>query len=550
MKIKYIFATLAVIFLHAASQAEAPAGYYSSLNGLSEGELKMAIHNLVKSFTKVSSYSALPTYFQKTDVYPETHQWWDMYSNIPLYAPSFSGLNREHSFPKSWWGGLTTVGAYVDLNHLYPSEMNANTAKSNYPLGEVSQATFDNGCVKVGYPVNGQGGSARLVFEPNEEYLGDFARTYFYMVTCYQDLTWKYTYMMSQNDYPTLKPWAIDLLMKWHHADPVSQKEIDRNEAVFQIQNNRNPFIDLPELADYLWGAKAGEKFTPGSVVTEPVGDPELIAPVKDMELQFNQVALGQTATARLLVKGSNLQGSVLASIWSGDYDMFTTTVSTISASQVCTDEGYWLTVNYKPTETGKHSSKILLQGSFPGSRTVKLSGECLPVPTLGVCTAQAPTDITSDRYTANWTAPADDVIDYFVLTRTRYIGNEVFTEELVSENNYLEIIDFDGSDREAYSVQSEYLGVRSPMSNVVFVEHAGVTGVDAGQPLAIAVAEGLVRFICSAPQTGCRVYDMAGRIVRNVGTIENNMEIELPAGVYLIITDAHSTPLKAAIRQ
>lgn len=549
MKIKHLLATLALASLPIFTFAEAPAGYYSSLNGLSEGELKTAIYNLVRSFTQISSYSALPSYFQKTDLYPDSHRWWDMYSDIPLYAPSFSGLNREHSFPKSWWGGSTSVSAYVDLNHLYPSEMRANTAKSNYPLGEVAQATFDNGVVKVGYPVNGQGGSARLVFEPNEEYLGDFARTYFYMVTCYQNLTWKYTYMMSQNDYPTLKPWAIDLLMKWHHADPVSQKEIDRNEAVFQIQNNRNPFIDLPELADYLWGSKKGEKFTPGTIIVEPVGDPELIAPVKDMELQFNQVALGQTATAQLLVKGKNLQGSVLASIWSGDNAMFTANVTSIPASQACTDEGYWLKIDYKPTAVGEHSSKILLQGSFPGSRTVRLSGECKPVPVLGACTANAPTDIMNDRYTANWSAPDGDVIDYFVVTRTRYVGGQAFTEELVAENNYLEILGFDGSDSEAYSVQSEYLGVRSPMSNVVFVEHAGVTGVDAGHPLAIKVADGYVRFICSAPQTGCRVYDMSGRLLREIGTIENNMEIELPAGVYLIVTDAHRRPLKAAIR-
>ena len=117
-----------------------------------------------------------------------------MYSDIPLYAPSFSGLNREHSFPKSWWGGSQTVGAYVDLNHLYPSEMKANTAKSNYPLGEVDQdkaIKFQNGVCYVGYPAGGQGGGAGYVFEPNEEYKGDFARTYFYMATCYQNLTWK-----------------------------------------------------------------------------------------------------------------------------------------------------------------------------------------------------------------------------------------------------------------------------------------------------------------------------------------------------------------------
>ena len=252
-----------------AIYADAPAGYYSSLNGKSDAELKTAIYSLVHNFTLISSYSALPSYFEKTDVYPESNRWWDMYSDIPLYAPSFRGLNREHSFPKSWWGGSTSVSAYVDLNHLYPSEMKANSAKSNYPLGEVdmANASFDNGVCYVGPGRRGQGGGASKVFEPNDEYKGDFARTYFYMVTCYQNLSWKYTYMLEQNTYPTLSPWAVTLLMKWHRADPVSQKEIDRNEAVYGIQGNRNPFIDMPELAEYLWGTKKGENFKPGGVV-------------------------------------------------------------------------------------------------------------------------------------------------------------------------------------------------------------------------------------------------------------------------------------------
>ena len=211
---KFIRYALASILAAAALTAAAavPTGYYNSLNGKSEGELKTAVYTLTHNFTRVSSYSALPTYFQQTDVYPDSRRWWDMYSDIPLYAPSFSGLNREHSFPKSWWGGSTSVGAYVDLNHLYPSEMKANTAKSNYPLGVVDRTKslkFDNGICAVGNPVRSQGGGAPYVFEPDDEYKGDFARTYFYMATTYQDLTWRYTFMVSQNLYPTLNTLSV-----------------------------------------------------------------------------------------------------------------------------------------------------------------------------------------------------------------------------------------------------------------------------------------------------------------------------------------------------
>ena len=167
-----LIAVLAICSLSAAI-AEIPAGYYNTLNGKKEDDLKTAAYKVIRNLTKISSYSALPQYFKETDVYPGTNRWWDMYSDIPLYAPSFQGLNREHSFPKSWWGGTQTVNAYVDLNHLYPSEMAANMAKSNYPLGTVdrsSKVNFDNGISTVGYPVTGQGGGAQYVYEPADEY--------------------------------------------------------------------------------------------------------------------------------------------------------------------------------------------------------------------------------------------------------------------------------------------------------------------------------------------------------------------------------------------
>ncbi len=532
-------------------EAQAPAGYYSSLSGKKDAELKTAVYMLVHNFTKVSSYTALPSYFMQTDLYPESRQWWDMYGNEPFYAPSFAGLNREHSFPKSWWGGSTSVGAYVDLNHLYPSEAAANQAKSNYPLGTVDTSAklkFGNGVSTVGYPVNGQGGGAAFVFEPDDEYKGDFARTYFYMVTCYQDLSWKYTYMLEQNTYPTLNDWAVKLLLKWHHDDGVSQKEIDRNEAVFKIQNNRNPFIDMPELADYIWGTKKGQSFTPGQVVVPPSGDPELIAPVKNMELEFGEVALGSSVTRDLFVSGKFLKGYVNTTLYTADAAMFAASESKIPAASVCSDQGYWLHITYKPTAVGEHTSRLLLDGDF-GSRGVALRGQCLPVPVLTACTATAPSDVEPDRYIANWTVPAGETVDYFVVTRTRYSGSSVTTEEINAEENYAEMLDFDKSDREAYSVQSVRLGHRSPMSNVVFVDHTGIAGVVTDQPLVVQSFDGFIRFICSVPQTGCRIYNAAGILVKALDTVEQNLDVELPQGVYLIVTDRHSTPIKAVVR-
>ena len=550
IKIRILAAAVAALAFSAV--AEVPAGYYNTLTGKKEGELKTAVHNIIKNFTRISSYQDLPRYFQTTDVYPDSRRWWDMYSDIPLYAPSFNGLNREHSFPKSWWGGSTTVGAYVDLNHLYPSEREANTAKSNFPLGVVdmnSGTPFDNGICRVGYPVRGQGGNAAKVFEPDDQYKGDFARTYFYMVTAYQNLTWKYTYMVSQNLYPTLNQWSINLLMEWHRADPVSQKEIDRNEAVYGFQNNRNPFIDMPELAEYLWGTKVGEPFTPGSVVIPPTGNPELLAPTPGMELQFGQVALGSSATAKLFVHGNDLRHAIEVLLYTQDARMFSIATDAIPANLACSEEGYWLNITYTPTSVGTHTSRVLLSGDFEGSRGVALRGECMERPVLSACTALPPVNVQADRYTATWTAPAGEVIDYYVVTRTKYSGGSFTDEELVAEDTSLEIVGFDESESESYSVQSVRLGVRSPMSNVIFVDHSGINGVELTEPLEIIGCEGYLRIVCAGTHTNCAVYDLAGRLVTLVDAVENNSEIALPQGVYLVTTRQHPAPVKVIVQ-
>lgn len=553
---KKLYLSLLSLLAGFAAVADAPQGYYSSLEGKSDAELKTAVYQLVHNFTQVSSYQDLPKYFQRTDVYPESRRWWDMYSNIPFYAPSFSGLNREHSFPKSWWGGLTNVPAYVDLNHLYPSEAAANQAKSNYPLGEVSASVnpkFQNGVVKVGSPASGQGGGSQLVFEPADEYKGDFARTYFYMVTCYQNLTWtqKYAWMMGQDTYPTLKGWAVDLLLKWHREDPVSDKETNRNDVVYGIQNNRNPFIDRPELAEYIWGNKKGQPYKGGSIDV-PVGDPNLITPVQDMALDFGEVALGKTVTAKLLFRGENLRNAVQIAISnrSENKEMFSIPSSSIAASLVNATDGYWLTVTYKPTAIGKHSARLIISDydNTGASRGVNLIGECFPVPTLSACTATSATDITSDSYVANWTYPETDVVDYWIVNRTKYVGGTPTTEEILAEQPGHLIEGFNESDRESYTVQSYRLGYLSPVSNVIFVDHMGISGVEADRGLVVTGYEGKMVFSCPAPHTGVCVYDISGKMVAFLADVNDGDELFIAPGIYIVTTDQVNTPIKVAV--
>ncbi|MBJ2188368.1 MAG: ribonuclease [Muribaculaceae bacterium] len=553
---KKLFASILALCACLCALAEAPDGYYQSLNGKKDADLKNAIYQLVHNFTQVSSYNNLPRYFERTDVYPDSRQWWDMYGNTPLYLP-WSGtlLNREHSFPKSWWGGSTGIPAYVDLNHLYPADAAANQAKSNWPLGKVDMTAstkYNNGVSIVGYPVTGQGGGSQSVFEPADEYKGDFARTYFYMVTCYQDLTWatKYAWMMEQNTYPTLKGWASKLLLEWHRNDPVSEKEINRNEVVYSIQNNRNPFIDHPELAEYIWGNKVGQTFNGGSGSQQPTGDPNLVTPTNDMALEFSQVAIGRSTTAILQFRGENLTGNFELILSGSDKGMFSIPSTKLSTSLVNQPDGTQITVTYTPTAIGKHeASLIIVDGGITGSRIVRLIGECLEVPTLTACTATDPTDITNDSYRANWTYPANETVDYWVINRTRYVSGTATAEEVLAEAPGTIIEDFDQSDSESYSVQSVRLGYRSPASNVVFVAHAGITGVQADQGLVVQGFDGIMRFICSAEQTGACIYDISGKLVMFIDTIHNNMDIDIPAGIYLVTTDQCHTPVKVAVK-
>lgn len=548
----FIAFALGVMAMPVESIAEIPANYYNSINGLADRDLKNALHRLIYNHTEVKSYQALPEYFRTTDRYPGTDYWWDMYSDmeVDMYITFGKYMNREHCFPKSWWGGSQSTPAYVDLFHLYPSEAAANQAKSNYPLGEVVTTTFDNGVVKVGYATTGQGGGSSRVFEPNEEYIGDFARTYFYVVTCYQNLTWdkKNMYMLEQNDYPTLKPWAIDLLLKWHRADPVSEKEENRNDAVYGFQGNRNPFIDHPELVEYIWGNKVGQKYQLGS--SEPAGDPELITPVQGMSLDFDQIAIGKSETRQLAFIGSNLTGKLSVTIYGTDKSMFSIDSKTINASLVNAEGGYFLPITYKPTALGEHTARLLISDitGSDGSRGVELRGECLPVPTLTAPVATSATNITETEYTANWDVPSE-VVDYYIVTRTRYINGSSSSEEIMAEENYLNVDDFSSSTSESYNVRSVRLGYESPASNEIFVYHAGVEGVEMDAPFGYAYWPGGLRVVCGDTHTNLTVYDIAGRLVMTMPEVRNNDIIELPYGVYLITTDQSHTPLRVIVR-
>ena len=359
---------------------------------------------LLYNHNEVSSYSNLPNYFRKTDVYPPGDsrygQWWDMYSDIPLRSSTFSGLNREHAFPKSWWGGSTGTPAYVDLNHLYPAEAEANQKKSNYPLGEVQlPAPFDNSVTKVGYPVNGQGGGAKEVFEPADEYKGDFARTYFYMAAAYNNRisTWS-SDMLAGNSYPAYKEWAVNLLLKWSRQDPVSDKETTRNDAVSLHQKNRNPFIDHPELAEYIWGNKKGVAW-----YANATAEPQIVQPAEGTLIDLGMTAVGVERSKNITVKGNALTSNVTATAQGAG---FAVTPSSLAYDAVNND-GAALTVSYRSASTGDASGVLLLKS---GDLSVAYTMVCSAVDGLPVAPA---TDITENSFVVRWSCIDSPDTDY-----------------------------------------------------------------------------------------------------------------------------------------
>ncbi len=257
------FLLISLVFSATNAVAGIPDGYYSSADGLKSTELKDALMNIIGTH-KTISYSSLWDYYPYTYYHiGEEERVYDMYSAVVTYFSDYSNMNKEHVVPKSWWGGSTATGAGCDLYNVIPGEAAANNAKSNYPLGETTaeKATYDNGVIRVG-PAEMEDYSG-TVFEPADVNKGDFARIYLYVATCYPDFPWddNNADAMTNGSSLTLKTWIAPMLVAWNAADPVDEAEIQRNEDISKYQQNRNPFIDYPELADYIWGDKTDEPF-------------------------------------------------------------------------------------------------------------------------------------------------------------------------------------------------------------------------------------------------------------------------------------------------
>lgn len=267
-----LFALLVLAHWSWAAAVTDPAAipnYWSSVDNTAGA----ALFNAVSAATAVGyhsiGYDGLWSAYEKTD--NRNGKIWDMYSNCEFafsqhgsYKKECDRYNREHSIPQSWWGG-GTGGVGNDIFHVVPTDGYVNNWRGNDPYGEVTSAnkTSTNGCKSGSSKHKSCSGT---VFEPADEYKGDLARGIMGAL-----VKWKGNWTQGQGGttfsgtftaagHFGFTAYAAELFMRWHREDPVSQKEIDRNNGIQQTQGNRNPFIDYPYLAEFIWGEHAGEE--------------------------------------------------------------------------------------------------------------------------------------------------------------------------------------------------------------------------------------------------------------------------------------------------
>ena len=285
--------------------------YYESIDGTSGKDLMDAIQRVAKQGYRADDfrYDSVWLAFKHTDLRPDSYIW-EIYSDCDFVyekdrtsnttqTGECKGYNREHAMCQSWFGTTSLAGQEMssskknspgsDIFHIYPASYGMNSRRGNRPYGEVlTAANVSGNGTKYGTPVQNISitnsvagayveGSITLstnVLEPADEYKGDIARSYFgTMVKWAGEWTFNRnengqvifdatidadTHYGPENNFG-FTDYGLALMLKWHRQDPVSQKEVDRNNGIQLTQGNRNPFIDYPYLVEYIWGERSGQ---------------------------------------------------------------------------------------------------------------------------------------------------------------------------------------------------------------------------------------------------------------------------------------------------
>lgn len=391
--------------------AEIPAGYYDDAVGKSGEDLQKSLSTILNDATDVG-YNGLWNLYKTTDRRSDGKVW-DMYSDVTNYTfgtdqcGSYGSegdcYNREHSVPKSWFNKQSPMVS--DIWHVYPTDGKVNGMRSNYPFGEVASDApgSENGFSKWGKCKTP--GYSHTVFEPNDEYKGDFARTYFYFATRYKGVaTSGYGAEVFSSAYPYITKWQLDMLLRWHEQDPVSQKELDRNEAVYESrQGNRNPFIDYPELVDLIFGDSRNIPFMPDG------GDaPYIEAPRNGSTVDMGIASVNSSSpvTVQLSVRGRNIESTVSFEVGGNDSECFSVNRRELTADEV--NNGTTVELSYRSSVVGSHEAVLEISGGgLKSPIIVNLKGQA-----IDDFVALPAKDITENSFVAAWT-PKSEATDY-----------------------------------------------------------------------------------------------------------------------------------------
>ncbi|MDQ0064779.1 endonuclease [Chryseobacterium lathyri] len=278
---------LPVILISTFVSAQAPAGYYAGTLGLTGYALKSKLHDIISEKNVNRHYGDLQNLYNQTDLdtyydhdASNTTFLLDIYSEIPSGTDAYEyvsgqmigssgaegdGWNREHMMPQSTF--YSSYPMYSDLFYVIPTDAKINQLRSNYPYGIANNTiyyTFTNSS-KIGNSAIPNWVYTGRVYEPIAEFKGDVARSLLYFAVRYEGKLGAFNFNNDANpasdsnpldgtEERAFEPSYIAMLLQWHAQDPVSQREIDRNNKVYAVQNNRNPFIDNPQWVAAIWG--------------------------------------------------------------------------------------------------------------------------------------------------------------------------------------------------------------------------------------------------------------------------------------------------------
>ena len=399
---------LSVQSIWAVDPSTSLATYYANIDGKatdSNDALRVALCTIISTGYTSIGYSSLqnsiyaassdPSDFYNGSGSNKTME--DIYSSYSYKSSDNGssasgcgeGWNKEHTVPQSWFNEASPMKS--DAHHVFPTDIHMNSTRSSYPYGENNASkTCSSGYGHLG--ASTFSGYSGQVFDPGDggskgSYKGDLARVYFYMVTRYRTTNFtngsggtSFTY---SDGVANLTDYMKNLMLKWHKEDPVSEKELIRNNAIYAHQHNRNPFVDYPCLVEYIWGDRKGETVTLASLTSAysstfsgqgcPCTGPTIVSPATDI---FVGSTSGATITKTITVHGENLEsGNLSLSITGTDAGKFS--LSSTSISKANAEAGYNITITYTPGNTdGTHTATLNISGcGLTSTYTVSLSG-------------------------------------------------------------------------------------------------------------------------------------------------------------------------------